>query len=115
MKFEYQALDCNGELTSGSEEADSFKEFIAILFHKNLRPFDIRRVTNSRQKTFNELEYLKKLRGKIQGDPEMPEDDLETLKPTRKKFKLNLKIDYAYLVYLMIITALIVVAATHGL
>ena len=103
-------MDTHGELVSGTEEADSFKEFIAVLFHKGLRPFDIRRVAGSRQKAYNDLEHLKKLRGKIAGDPPTldPVFEPEFKKP---KFKLNLQLDYAYVAYLLVIVSLVIVAA----
>ena len=109
MKFEYQAMDSQGEIIRGVEEAKNFKEFIAILFHKKLRPFDIRRVSNAGQKAYGELEHLKKLKGKIQGKEEEP----EPAAASKPKTRVLPKIDWTYVVYLIVIVALIAVAANQ--
>jgi hypothetical protein len=115
MKFEYQALDAHGKLISGTEEAENFKELITILFHKKIRPFDVRRVGGARQKSYGDLERLKKLKKRIKNaDEPEPEPEHDPL-PIPPKPKKSWNIDYYYLLYLAIIIGLLVVASRSGL
>lgn len=109
MKFEYQALDSHGKLVRGVEEANNFKEFIAILFHKKLRPFDVRRVSGAGQKAHDDLDHLKKLKKRIEGTSDEIELPNIELNP-KAKWQMP-QIDYAYLLYLIVIIGLIIAAA----
>jgi hypothetical protein len=112
MKFEYQALDAHGKLVNGTEEVKNFKELITVLFQKKIRPFDVRRVGESRQKSYGDLERLKKLKKRIKNveEPEQDESEHDPL-PIPNLPKRSWNIDYYYLLYLVIIVGLLIAAS----
>lgn len=115
MKFEYQALDAHGKLIRGTEEAENFKDLITILFNKKIRPFDVRKVGEARQKSYGDLERLKKLQKRIKnGDEPEPEPEHDPL-PIPAQPKRSWNIDYYYLLYLAVIIGLLVAASQSGL
>lgn len=112
MKFEYQAIDANGDIVRGIVQARSAEKVLQILLYKQLHPLDIRPLTE----TTVELSRLNNLRRKLEGKemdpkPSEPETEPERFDPIKEPKE---PIDWTYPIFLVLILGVLIVAILLG-
>ena len=110
MKFEYDAVDANGNEVRGIAEAKNFIAFLHIMYEKRLHPIDVRQLTRAT----SEIERLNRLKKKIRGEqiePEIKAQTMSTATPFSELKKDKESFDYSYLIFIVMILGLIALLA----
>lgn len=103
MKYEYQAIDDEGNVIRGVIEASTIEKAFRILLYKGFRPLDLKPLTKSTE----ELSRLYNLKFKLEGKSVNDSDDIGKSKINRLN-KLQYKYNIDFMFYTM---ALIVIVA----
>lgn len=106
MKFEYEALDGDGRMIRGMLEAEDFKDVLRKLVEKRLYPMGVTAQTSSGL----EIERLKKFRKKLRPSKTKSEKPTPIAPPAVKEKR---QVDWAYVVFLILILGVIVAAAVR--
>ena len=106
-KFKYRAVDSSDEVHTGLIEANDYEDFLRRIWKLRLYPIEVELAGATDDKLF----HLKKLRGKLKHNKiepyELPETQ-ETISP-------KVKIDWNYLLVLILIFFLLAISSQVNL
>lgn len=111
-RWEYEALDSNGNLHSDIVIADDYHDVIEVCIKKGLYPRDIRELSKQAAANYGQLPKLKALKKQLEtprtsSEPKFAsmsfklKDDVEAPPQSRSP------IDWGYLIFILLILALI--------
>lgn len=113
QKFEYQAIDSNGNIVRGIVEATEIKTVFSILLHEQLHPMDIRPLTE----TTVELSRLNDLKQRLEGNKskkEQPKKQQQIPEYKPKIAKPHNQIDWSYMAFIILVVSIIAASVFAG-